>query len=284
MNDVPGLTLNFIAKHPKEAARILEHLAVEDTVAFIEKIPSEMGSKLLNLMAPQYAGQCFLILNPKSSATLMQGMKSTPTLSMLRIIPGTAINSFLDLLTEDKQTYLKKRLSFPQNSVGAWMDVDNPSVPETALVGDIRRSLRSSKSVMDYAPCVVKTDGTIAGLLSLSKLVTAKDGGKVSKMMTTDFKSIFDRDSLQAVSSLTEWNRFDALPVVNRRGKLVGMLTQKNLDKGLSFTTGGSSSNQVDSIVEDCVNAYTSTLSWLVQAIVSAPIDPITKEKAANDR
>ena len=284
MNNIPEFTLSYIAKHPKEAARILEQLAVEDTVALIESISPDMGSKLLNLLAPQYAGQCFLTLDPKSSGVLIQGMKSTSTLSMLRIIPGATINSFLGLLSEDKQTYLKKRLSFPQNSVGAWMDFDNSPVLETTSVGDIRRSLRHSENAVDYAPCVVKTDGTIAGLLSLLKLATAKEGSKVSKIMTTDFRSIYDRDSLQSVASLDDWNRFDALPVINRRGKFVGMLTQKNLTKGLNYSTGGDSMHHTDSIVEDCVNAYTSTLSWLVRAVVSSPIDPVNIEKAANDR
>lgn len=283
MSEIPQLTLNFVTSHPREAAKALEQLAIEDTVAFIEKIPPEMGSKLLDMMAPQYSGQCFLIIDPKLSATLVQGMKSASTVSMLRIAPSKAINSLLELLSPDKKVLLEKRLSFPQNSVGAWMDSDNPPVAETFLIGDIRRALRGSKSVAEYAPCVIKADGTIAGLLSLSKLAAAKEGSMVSKIMTTDFKPILERDSLQPAASLPDWDRFDALPVTNRKGIFVGMLTQKNLNKGLSFSTGGET-NPTDSVLEDCVNAYTSTLSWLVQAVISSPVDPIINRKAANDR
>ncbi len=263
---------------------MLEQLAVEDSVAFIEKIPPELGSRLLNMMAPQYTGQCFVILNSELSATLMEGMKATSTLSMLRIIPSATFDSFLKLLSDDKKTLLKKRLTFPSNTVGAWLDSDNPAVPETFLVGDIRRSYRSSKDVPEYAPCVIKADGNIAGLLSLASLATAKDGTKVSKIMVTDFKSILVRDTLQSAASLTDWNRFDALPVTNRAGKYVGMLTHKNLHNGLSFSTGGDSSNPADSVLEDCVNAYTSTLSWLVQAALSSNINPIINKGVADDR
>ena len=284
MSEIPQLTLNFVTSHPREAAKALEQLAVEDTVAFIEQIPPETGSRLLGLLAPQYAGQCFLIIDPKSSAALMQGMRSTSTLSMLRLAPSATINSLLGLLSTDKKVLLEKRLSFPQNAVGAWMDSDIPPISETFLIGDIRRSLRSSKDVVEYAPCVVKADGTIAGLLSLSKLVTAKEGTRVSKIMTTDFKSVLDHDSLQSAASLADWDRFDALPITNRKGIFIGMLTQRNLKKGLSFSTGEGSSNQTDAILEDCVNAYTSALSWLVQAVISSPIDPITNKKVTNDR
>ncbi|MDH3257471.1 MAG: CBS domain-containing protein [Nitrospinota bacterium] len=284
MNEIPQLTLNFVTNHPRKAAKILEQLAVEDTVAFIEKIPPATGSKLLDFLPPQYSGQCFLILNPKSSAALIQGMKSTSTLSMLRIIPSKAINSLLRLLSPDKKVLLKKRLSFPQNSVGAWMDSDNPPVSETTLVGDIRRTLRNSKDVIDHAPCVVKADGTVAGLLSLLQLATAKEGNMVSKIMATDFNSILDRDSLQSAVALPDWIRFDALPVINQKGKYLGMLTQKNLDKGISLSTGGGASDPTDSILAECVNAYTSTLSWLVQAAIAPPVDPNTIEKTSNVR
>ena len=284
MSEIPQLSLNFVTKHPREAARILEQLAVEDTAAFLERIPPELGSRLLNMMAPQYTGQCFLNLNPELSATLMGGMKSTSTLSMLRNIPTVTFDSFMKLLSEDKKTLLKKRLTFPTNTIGAWMDSDSPAVPETSLVGDIRRSFRSSKNFPEYGPCVVKADGTIAGLLTLASLAAAKDGGKVSKIMTMDFKSILDRDSLQSAASLTDWNRFDALPVTSRSGKFVGMLTHKNLHNGLSFSTGEDSSKAADSVLEDCVTAYTSTLSWLVQTALSSPSDPITNKRVADDR
>ena len=273
MNEIPQLTLNFVTNHPREAAKALEQLAVEDTVAFIEQIPPETGSRLLGLLAPQYAGQCFLIIDPKSSAALIQGMRSTSTLSMLRLAPTATLNSLLGLLSTDKKALLEKRLSFPPNAVGAWMDSDITPVSETLLLSDIRRSLRSSKSVVEYAPCVIKADGTIAGLVSLSKLVTAKEGTRVSKVMAIDFKTVLDRDSLQSAAALANWDRFDALPVTNRKGIYIGMLTQKNLNKGLSFSTGDGSSNQTDAIFEDCVNAYTSTLSWLVQAALSSSID-----------
>ncbi len=273
MSEIPQLTLNFATNHPRDAAKALEQLAVEDTVAFIEQIPPETGSRLLGLLAPQYAGQCFLTIDPKSSADLMQGMRSTSALSMLRLAPRATINSLLGLLSADKKVFLEKRLSFPESSVGAWMNSDIPPVSETLLIGAIRRSLRNSKDVIDYAPCVIKADGTIAGLLSLLKLATAKDGSMVSKIMATDFNSILDRSSLQSAASLADWDRFDALPVINRKGKFIGMLTQKNLTRGLSLSTGDESSNQTDAILEDCVSAYTSTLSWLVQAVLSSSID-----------
>lgn len=270
MSEIPSLTLNFAGKHPLEAARVLQNLAVEDTVAFIEKIPPEMGSKLLERLTPHYAGKCLLTLDRQFSATLMHGMKITSAISMLRIIPTVSINSFLEFLSPEKSALLKTGLSFPENSVGAWMDLEKASVNENALVGDIRRSFRISRNMMEYAPCVVRSNGTIAGLISLSRMATAKDSSKVSKIITVDFVSIPVHDSLQSVISLDAWNHFDALPVINPNERFAGMLTLKNLKRGLSLSTGSESSHPADSILADSINAYISALTWLATSAFSS--------------
>lgn len=279
MSEISPLTLNFVAKHPQEAAGVLQQLAVEDTVAFMEKVPPELGSKLLDHFPPQYASQCILTLDSQISGTMIQGMKSASTISMFRIIPRVTINSLLNLLTIDKKSLLETQLAFPQNSVGAWIDSDNPPIPESTMVADLRRSIRSAGKVMEYAPCVVKADGTIAGLLSLSRLATAKEGSKVSKIMATVFRTLSVRDSLQSAAALPDWDLFNALPVTNRKGKYIGMLTQKHLMRGLSVSTGDGSTSPTDSILTECINAYASTLSWLVQTALSPSMDTISQPK-----
>ncbi|NIR57623.1 MAG: magnesium transporter, partial [Nitrospinaceae bacterium] len=271
---IPPLTLHLVTQHPQEAAGVLQQLAVEDTAAFLESLPREMGSRLLDRLTPQYASQCILALSPEASGPIVQGMKSASAASIFRIIPRSAMNSLLGLLTPEKKSLLERRLALPYHSVGAWTDSDNPPIPETTLVGDLRRLLRKSKKVVEYSPCVIKEDGSIAGVLHLSKLAVAKEGTPVSKIMDTVFKSVSDRDSLQSVASLPDWNRFDALPVMNRRDKFVGMLTHKNLLKGLSVETGKVSDATADSILTECISAYTSTLSWLVQSVLPSSDDP----------
>ena len=273
MHELPLLTLNFAENHPKEAAAVLQQLAVEDTASFLEKIPPELGSRLLDRLAPQYAGQCLSILNSQTSAALIQGMKTHSTLSMLRIIPEETTQSLLSLLTDDNKSLLLAGLAYPQNVVGSWMDSEIPPVTEKVLVVDIRKALRTKRKNVEYAPCVVKADGTIAGLLGLSRLAAAKGGTKISKLMDIHFQSIFDQDTLQSVAALTDWDRFDALPVKNRKGKYMGMLTQKNLLKGLSASMEGEIPQATDSILTECIHAYTSTLSWLVQAALATSTD-----------
>lgn len=273
MSEVTPFTLSFLKLHPQNAASVLEHLPVEDTVAFLEEIPLDLAAKTLELIAPQYAAQCFLIISNETCSRLMQEMKATSGLSLLRFLPASATQTILKNLLPEKKILLKKRLAYPQDLVGAWMDSDTPAVSETTLVGEIRKTLRLSKKAIDFAPCVVNPDGTVIGLLSLARLITAKESIPVSSILERDFKAISDRSTLQSVSSLPYWNNYEALPIVDKSNKFIGMLTLKSLNKALTVVKGGLASDQVESVLMDGVNAYVSTLSWLVKSAVASPID-----------
>ena len=285
MSEVHPFTLSFLKLHPKNAANALERLPVQDIVEFLLQVPIELSAKTLETLAPQLAAQCFLIIPPETRSQLMQKMKPTSGISLLRFIPRSATQTILKHLLPDKKALLKKRLSYPPDLVGAWMDSDNPAVSETTLVGEIRKSLRLSRKAIEYAPCVVNPDGTVIGLLSLARLITSKDSIPVSKILERDFKVISDRATVRSVSSLSQWDYFEAFPIVNQKNKFIGMLPYKNLKKALAMVQGDSTSDQTDSVLMDGVDAYVSTLAWLVQSMAGSPLDSFNYSKESrNDR
>jgi magnesium transporter len=279
MSEVTPFTLSFLKLHPQNAASVLEHLPVEDTVAFLEEIPLDLAAKTLEVLAPQYAAQCFLIIPNETCSRLMQEMKATSGISLLRFLPDSATQIILKNLLPEKKVLLNKRLVYPQNLVGAWIDSDIPAVSEATWVGEIRKTLRLSKKAIEYAPCVVNPDGTVIGLLSLARLITAKESIHVANILERDFKAISDRATLQSISSLPHWNNYEALPVIDRNSKFIGMLTLKILNKALAVVRGSLASEQADSVLMDGVNAYVSTLSWLVKSVAASPIDSSAEKR-----
>lgn len=83
MSEVTPFTLSFLKLHPQKAASVLERLPVEDTVAFLEEISLDLAAKTLEVLAPQYAAQCFLIIPNETCSELMQEMKATSGISLL---------------------------------------------------------------------------------------------------------------------------------------------------------------------------------------------------------
>ena len=251
MNQITPFTLSFLKLHTQSAANVLERLPIEDSVDFLGEIPIDLAAKTIETMAPQYAAQCFLMFSAEKCSQLIQEMKTASGVSLLRFMPGTVTQTILKQLLPEKKELVKNRLDYPLELVGAWMDSDNPGLLPDTLVGEIRKSIRISKKEIECAPCVVGPDGTVIGILSQAKLISAKDSNSVSSIMERDFKTISERTTIHWAHSQSDWKNFDALPVVDRKQKFVGMLTLKNLNKALVIVKGDSSEKGMDSVLMD---------------------------------
>lgn len=285
MSEVHPFTLSFLKLHPEDAARALQSLPEKEVVEFLQTIPVDLAAKTLELVVPHFAAQCLLLMPPEDASRLMQQMKITQGISFLRFMPKKVTKKILKQMLPEKKVQIRKRLSYPKELVGAWMDFENPAITENMLVGEFKKSLRKSKKEIDYPPCVVRQSGVVAGVLNLTRLITARDSSPVSNIMERGLYEISDRSTVQSVARLPYWDRHDALPVVDGENKFLGMLTRKNLDKALSAVTNSRSAEAMDSVLMGGVEAYISTLSWLVQSMAAPSADiPSTRKQGSHGR
>jgi len=80
-------------------------------------------------------------------------------------------------------------------------------------------------------------DDQMVGIISIEDLIKALEAGEINatvgEKMTREIRTIFaDESAIQAVNKFGE-HGFGRLPVVNRDGKLVGILTQGDVVRGL---------------------------------------------------
>jgi len=101
-------------------------------------------------------------------------------------------------------------------------------------------SIRDLKEVMRLnriSGTPVLRDGQLIGIVSIEDLIKALEtgdiDGRVGDRMTTDIQTIYaDETIMQAVNKFARFG-FGRLPVVDRQGKLVGILTQTDVARGL---------------------------------------------------
>ena len=270
MNESLEFTSVFLRKYPGQAAKVLESLPVEETAKFLDEIPVETGALVAERLSPQYAAQCLMISKSETTLGLLQNIKTVTGVSFLRLFPYSSVKPWLKNLPQDKNSEYKKRLSYPQDSVGAWMDSNYPTLPEGITVGQARSLLRNSGKSINHSLCVLREDGTVAGLLLLSKLLVAVNKTDLSKIITLDRKPVLDQASLLTLASKLKQEDFDTFAVTNRKGNYLGVLTRIHLENGLKFAEENHAPEQTDSIVLDVVKTYASTLSGLVQSILSS--------------
>ncbi len=107
----------------------------------------------------------------------------------------------------------------------------------TVSPDDSMRHLKEVLRVNRISGAPVLHDGELVGIITIEDLIKTLELGEidasVGKKMTTETQTVFaDETAIQAVNKFAHF-RFGRLPVVNRQGKLVGILTQGDIVRGL---------------------------------------------------
>jgi len=107
------------------------------------------------------------------------------------------------------------------------------TVSPDMLMSEFKETLRSNR--ISGAP--VLQDGQLVGIISIEDLIKTLEACKVNatvgEKMTRDVETVFDDESVvQAVNKFAQFG-FGRLPVVNRDSKLIGIITQGDVVRGL---------------------------------------------------
>lgn len=107
----------------------------------------------------------------------------------------------------------------------------------TVSSNDSMRQLKEVLRLKRISGAPVLRDGELVGIISIEDLIKALEAGEidatVGEKMTTEIQTVHaDETIIQAVNKFARFG-FGRLPVVNRQGKLVGILTQGDVVRGL---------------------------------------------------
>jgi Mg/Co/Ni transporter MgtE len=122
---------------------------------------------------------------------------------------------------------LRKLLSYPEDSAGGLMTVDQVSVPEGITVAEALEIVRQeARGVPDvYYVHVTDADGRLVGVFSLRELIAAEPREVVDTLMARDMATVTPETSQQDVARLVARYNLLALPVVDEEGRLLGIVT-----------------------------------------------------------
>ena len=107
----------------------------------------------------------------------------------------------------------------------------------TVSPGDLISHLKEALRMNRISGAPVLKDGELVGIISIEDVLKALERGEitatVAQKMTPNVQTLFADESV--IQAVTKFGRlgFGRLPVIDRQGKLVGILTQADIARGL---------------------------------------------------
>jgi magnesium transporter len=273
----------FMESHPEEAALSMERMPHDDAAALLREVPVDTAAGVIVRMVPEPAVECLLRLRADLAGELLAAMPRDHSALVLRRMRVEDRDRLLKAAPESVSSALGLLLRFPENTAGALMDPAVLSLPQEITVGEALDYVRRPRTRISYYVYILDRDRKLAGVLNLRELVEAAEDKLLEDIMHRHVVRLPVNADPIAMRAHPGWLDYYALPVVDKKGVLVGLLRYKIFRAAFPEDTRVAGAPDPLAASLEIGELYWSTLGQLLQTIWPAARPNTTRKSEEPD-
>jgi len=269
------LSLAFSESHPRDAARVLEQLSIQEATSYLKLLPVRLSAPVIRHMLPTSAARCLEHFDDEFAAGVVHDLDAQSGTAILRYVPGMRRETLIAQLPTRTALAFRLLLTYPEDTVGAWINPHAVTVlPDTPASEAMERLRQSSDSAGTFI-YVVDDEQRLQGVTLLADLVHAGRGVTLSQKMRPIRHRLSARASLAAAQDHAGWREYHALPVLERQERFIGALEHTTLYRILerrqhSISTVVTPTDSVSLLASSTWQVFAALLQSLVTLLPSA--------------
>lgn len=226
-------------KQYSEFMHRIDELNPIDAADFFMKLPEDRQPTVFRLFKKDTAAEIFAELDGDVQARLITGMTDREArvmldelyvddaVDMLSEMPSNVVKQLLRMATPETRAELNKFLSYPEGSAGSVMTAEfielRRAMTRDEAVDTIRRTGMDKETI--YVAYVTDASRHLEGIVQLQDLLFAAPDARLADIMDTNIVSAMTHDDRESVAAIISKYDLLALPVVDKEGRLVGIVT-----------------------------------------------------------
>lgn len=268
MADAATLTFAFMRSHPAEAARLLETASSAETVELLTRVPARIGGAVLREMLPRIGARVVLALSAERAIELLTVVGSQPSTSILRHIDAPLRAPLIAGLPTTAALATKLLLEYVDDAVGSCMDPEAAAFPLTLRASEALDRVRNSHAKVDWV-FGVDEQQCVLGWTPLAELLRAPQSATLQTLLVEPPGRLAAQAPLAGARSHPAWRMASTLPVVNRNGQLIGILTRDELDRAIQRRAQRLEHSRAayESLAAVLVDGYWQSVSGVLQLL-----------------
>ncbi|MFM9024847.1 MAG: magnesium transporter, partial [Planctomycetaceae bacterium] len=229
--DVAGLREVAEELHPATVAEFSTGLDDQELWRFLDALPVERQAEVFPYFPMPRQVELVQAGDRPHLGALLEWMAPDNRADLLRELDPELVEAILPLVAKAERHDIRMLLSCPEDSAGALMTTEYASLPADITAGEAIARLRSQApdSESSYYIYVLDAERTLVGFVSLRDLILAKPTALVADLMQRDVISVrVEEPRDRVVEKLARFD-FIAIPVVDDRNRLVGIVTHDDV-------------------------------------------------------
>ncbi len=224
---------------PQEVANRIEEIAPADGANELEKLSIERAAEVSAILDPETAGRFLARMRPVTAATIITAMQP-PEASMvlsaidpddrvdiLEYVSGPLHEELMREFTPQDAADVRNLEQYAPDTAGGIMTTQVTSLSEDMTVEQAIAELRRLKEEMGqmFYVFVVDLRGHLVGVLSMRDLILSRPAMRLNQIMRPNVVSVPATMDQEEVARITRKHKYLAMPVVDARNRLIGLIT-----------------------------------------------------------
>jgi CBS domain-containing protein len=213
--------------HPADLATIIDQLSRNDRVGVLASLDDEAAADAIGEMEPETQVEVFEDLEPARAADILEEMDPDEAADLVADLSHESRQEILGLMERDEAEEVQELMTYPEDTAGGIMTTEFVSVPANLTAAQTIDRLRELEPNAETIYYVYVTDsaGRLVGVLSLRDLIVAKPEVPISSFMYDEPVAVDIDASQHEVTEVVARYNLLAVPVVDAKGHLEGIVT-----------------------------------------------------------
>jgi magnesium transporter len=219
---------DFLSKLlPFDITELIEPMEIGEKVILFRLLNKETAAEVFSLLEHDDQEELLTHFSTDTVKEIVEEMDPDDRAELFEELPEKMVKRLIWYLSSEERSLVNRLLGYPEDSAGRLMtpefiELKKYRTAEEAIQ-KIRRIGLDKETI--YNCYVVDEKGVLIGIVSLKDLLLASLQTLISDIMTTNFVSVITTDDQEEVAKVLADYDLNAIPVVDKDKKLVGIIT-----------------------------------------------------------
>ncbi|MEC7526489.1 MAG: magnesium transporter [Myxococcota bacterium] len=220
--------------HPEDIAEIVEDIQLDDAVSLFRALPDDWGADVLERLPPEVQTGIIGSLSVEEAAGVLSEMSPDDLVDVVQELQEERQELVTELLGHFEQhepevaEEVRELSAYAEDVAGGLMTPDYVALPpETKCweaIEEVRRLSRAEEVETIYYIYVIYGQ-VLVGVVSLRDLILGDPGETLADVMAENVVTVRDSDDQEEVATAIAKYDFNAIPVVDEHGNMLGVVT-----------------------------------------------------------
>ncbi|OGF53987.1 MAG: magnesium transporter [Candidatus Fraserbacteria bacterium RBG_16_55_9] len=212
-------------------AEELQEKPEAEALHILQQLPSEVAGEVLEHMDDETSSKLIAHLNRPEAAEILEGMAPDAAVDIMEELPEAERAELFRRMGPPEAEVLQELIAYPPDSAGGMMSPDVVALLKDLTVEQAIATLRRKANEVEtiYYTYVVDRGHRLVGVLSMRDLIMREAYTPIEEVLHRDVVTVTADTDSEEVARIFDRYNFLALPVVDREGHLLGIVTADDI-------------------------------------------------------